>query len=140
MSFQNRKNLAQEIADHVSEKIIQMEIEPGERILEARIAQELNVSHSPVREAIRILERYRLVELSPRRGARVTDMSERHVGWMFDSCVVSGPPARKSAIPSSAATLMACVIQELPRIWLSTCLFDCGLFIVDFSPLKRQLS
>lgn len=84
MTFQNRKNLAQEIADLVSERIIRMEIEPGERILEARIAQELNVSHSPVREAMRILERYRLVELSPRRGARVTDMSERHVGWMFD--------------------------------------------------------
>ena len=84
MSFQNRKNLAQEIADLVSERIIRMEIEPGERILEASIARELNVSHSPVREAMRILERYRLVELSPRRGARVTEMSELHVGWLFD--------------------------------------------------------
>ena len=84
MSFQNRKNLAQEIADHLSEKIIRMELEPGERILEARIAEELNVSHSPVREAMRILERHRLVELSPRRGARVTEMSERHAGWLFD--------------------------------------------------------
>lgn len=84
MSLQNRKNLAQEIADLVSERIIRAELEPGERILEARIAQELNVSHSPVREAMRILERYRLVELSPRRGARVTEMSELHAGWLFD--------------------------------------------------------
>jgi len=84
MSFENRQNLAQEIADQISERIIRMEIAPGERILEAGIAQELNVSHSPVREAMRILERYRLVELSPRRGARVTEMSELHVGWLFD--------------------------------------------------------
>lgn len=84
MSLQNRQNLAQEIADEISERIIRMEIAPGERILEAGIARELNVSYSPVREAMRILERYRLVELVPRRGARVTEVSEKYVGWLFD--------------------------------------------------------
>jgi len=84
MPLIDRQNLAQEIADHISEKIIRMEIPPGERIMEARISEEFDVSRSPVREAMRILERYRLVELIPRRGARVTEMSEQYVGWLFD--------------------------------------------------------
>jgi len=84
MSLENRRNLAQEIADHISEKIIRMEIAPGERIMEARISEEFNISRSPVREAMHILERYRLVELNPRRGARVTEINEQYVGWLFD--------------------------------------------------------
>ena len=84
MSLENRQNLAQEIADHITEKIIRMEIAPGERIMEARISDEFNVSRSPVREAMHILERYRLVELNPRRGARVTEVNEQYVGWLFD--------------------------------------------------------
>jgi len=84
MPFEDRQNLAQEIAEHIAEKIIRTEIASGERILEARIAEQFHVSRSPVREAMRILERYRLVELSPRRGASVTEMSEKYVGWLFE--------------------------------------------------------
>jgi DNA-binding GntR family transcriptional regulator len=84
MPFKDRQNLAQEIAEHIGEKIIRMEMAPGERIMEARISEEFNVSRSPVREAMRILERFRLVELNPRRGATVTQMSEQYVGWLFD--------------------------------------------------------
>lgn len=54
---------------------------PGERIVERRIATELNVSQAPVREALRELEAVRLIETVPNKGARVrnfgvADMAE----------------------------------------------------------------
>lgn len=47
--------------------------QPGERIVERRVAAELNVSQAPVREALRELETLRLIESVPNKGARVRD-------------------------------------------------------------------
>jgi DNA-binding GntR family transcriptional regulator len=48
------------------------------------MAEELDVSRSPIREALRILERNRMVELMPRRGARVTEISALHIEWLYE--------------------------------------------------------
>ena len=50
-------NIPDILTRDISEKIIRNEIKPGERIMEARIAEEMGVSRSPVREALRILEK-----------------------------------------------------------------------------------
>ena len=47
------------------------QLEPGERLLEDRLAEQLGVSRNPVREAMRALENTGLVEVQPRRGAYV---------------------------------------------------------------------
>ena len=47
-------------------------IHAGQRLLEKDISEMLQVSRAPVREALRILERERLVEFEARRGAVVT--------------------------------------------------------------------
>jgi DNA-binding GntR family transcriptional regulator len=61
-----------------------MELKPGERIIEANLAREMGVSRAPVREAIRILHKYRIVEMIPRKGSRVVTMSESLVIWLYD--------------------------------------------------------
>jgi DNA-binding GntR family transcriptional regulator len=77
-------NLPDILTRDISEKIIRNEIKPGERILESKIAEEMGVSRSPVREALRILEKNRLVELIPRKGARVTEITAQHIEWYYD--------------------------------------------------------
>lgn len=52
---------------------------PGERLMENQLAEKLGVSRTPVREALRMLELENLVELVPRKGAQVLDMSEKDV-------------------------------------------------------------
>lgn len=84
MGFNASENLAEQISQYLSDKIIRLELKPGERILESRMAEELGVSRSPIREALRILEGSRMVELIPRRGARVTEVSESHVEWLYE--------------------------------------------------------
>lgn len=51
--------------------IIRGDFEPGERLMEVKLANKLGVSRTPVREAIRMLELEGLVVMVPRRGAEV---------------------------------------------------------------------
>lgn len=84
MDFHITGNLSEQIAGYLSEKIVQFELEPGQRILEQRISEELGVSRSPIREAIRILDKSGLVEIIPRCGAKVTKMSKNEVDGFCD--------------------------------------------------------
>ncbi len=52
---------------------------PGERLMENQLADKLGVSRTPVREALRMLALENLVELVPRKGAQVLDMSEKDI-------------------------------------------------------------
>lgn len=52
---------------------------PGERLMENQLADKLGVSRTPIREALRMLELENLVELVPRKGAQVLDMSEKDI-------------------------------------------------------------
>jgi DNA-binding GntR family transcriptional regulator len=61
----------EQIKDVLMQRIVDGQYEPGERIVELRIAEEFGVSQAPVREALRELESLRLVESEPFRGARV---------------------------------------------------------------------
>jgi DNA-binding GntR family transcriptional regulator len=67
----NRTVLSEQIKDVLMQRIVEGYYEPGERVVELRIAQEFGVSQAPVREALRELEILRLVESEPFRGARV---------------------------------------------------------------------
>lgn len=55
--------------------ILKGELKPGTRLMEIHLANELGVSRTPVREAIRILEKEGLAVTYPRRGAQVAHMS-----------------------------------------------------------------
>lgn len=57
--------------------ITSLELAPEQRLVEARLAEQLGVSRLPVREAIRQLEREQLVVVRPRRGAVVAPLTTR---------------------------------------------------------------
>jgi DNA-binding GntR family transcriptional regulator len=84
MTFKKAAQLPEQIAQYLSEKIIHLELKPGERILEAKIAQKLGVSRSPVREALHILNKQFLVEFSPRHGAVVAGFSIKFIENLYD--------------------------------------------------------
>jgi DNA-binding GntR family transcriptional regulator len=55
----------------VLDRIVQGHYRPGERIVEFKLAKELGLSQSPVREGLRELAAIGIVTIHPRRGARV---------------------------------------------------------------------
>ncbi|MBQ8091961.1 MAG: GntR family transcriptional regulator [Clostridia bacterium] len=55
----------------IREKIISMELEPGQSISENELSQTLGISRTPVREALRELVNIQMIEVMPQRGCRV---------------------------------------------------------------------
>ena len=79
MTFKAPDSLAEQIAHHLADRIISGELKPAERIQELKVTQALNVSRGSVREALLILERRHLVDILPRRGAQVSELTEHKV-------------------------------------------------------------
>jgi len=71
----SRYSLSQQVRNHILNKVATGEIAPGDKIVEARIAAELNVSTIPVREAIRELAAMRVLDYEVHRGARVREVT-----------------------------------------------------------------
>lgn len=59
--------------------ILRGELKPGERLMELHLADQLGVSRTPIREAIRKLELEGLVNMIPRRGAEVARITEKNL-------------------------------------------------------------
>ena len=76
MSTIARTVLREQVKDILLDRIVRGELQPGERLVETRIASELGTSQAPVREALRDLELLRLVESEPFRGARVREFGD----------------------------------------------------------------
>jgi len=65
------------IADQIRERILAGELAPGTRIIQDELAEELETSRIPVREALRMLESSGLVTMKSNLGAWVSKMDQR---------------------------------------------------------------
>mgnify|MGYP001353068839 CR=1 FL=1 len=79
INLDNYKPLRELVFETLREAIIDGELPPGERLMEIQVAEELGVSRTPVREAIRKLELEGLVAMIPRKGAYVAGLSMKDV-------------------------------------------------------------
>jgi DNA-binding GntR family transcriptional regulator len=77
------KPLPQVVADYIRDLIIHDRLKPGERIRERQIAETLDVSRTPLRDALKILALERLVELTPNKGAAVVKPSDAEIEHML---------------------------------------------------------
>jgi DNA-binding GntR family transcriptional regulator len=88
--------------ESVRQKILSMELRPGESITDTRIAGELQISRTPVREAFQRLEMEGLIVNEPHRGYRVYSMSLKDIDDIFDlKCEIEGLIARKAALDTN---------------------------------------
>lgn len=67
--------LVEKVANYLREHIVMDHFQPGQRLPERTLALELQVSRTPMREALKILAAEGLVVISPNRGAVVADVS-----------------------------------------------------------------
>jgi DNA-binding GntR family transcriptional regulator len=79
-----RRTMSTDVRDVLREMIVLGEIPSGSPVRLGQIARELNVSVSPVREALRQLEAIGLVEHIPYKGARVTPLSASDMQDVYD--------------------------------------------------------
>ena len=75
--LQRHKPLRDLVYDELKMKIMMGAISPGTRMMEVELAEEMGVSRTPVREAIRKLEKEGLISIEPRRGAYASSLSSQ---------------------------------------------------------------
>ena len=79
INLDNYKPLRDVVFENLREAILEGKLEPGQRLMEVQLAEQLGVSRTPVREAIRKLELEGLVVMLPRKGAYVADVSLKDI-------------------------------------------------------------
>jgi DNA-binding GntR family transcriptional regulator len=75
--------LYQEVAERLRQRIFAHELTPGTWIDEQKLAEQYGISRTPLREALKVLASEGLVELKPRRGCYVTEISRRDLDDIF---------------------------------------------------------
>ncbi len=79
-----RNKLAEQVVERLRDMITEGHLAPGERIVEGELGEQLGVSRTPLREALRSLAAEELVELTPSRGAYVRRFSPKEVADALD--------------------------------------------------------
>ena len=78
-----RRPLYEDVAEQLRQRIFARELEPGAWIDELKIAAELGISRTPLREALKVLAVEGLVAMKPRRGAYVAETSREDVAQVY---------------------------------------------------------
>ena len=97
------KPLREVVSETLRQAIQDGVLKPGERLMEIPLAEELGVSRTPIREAIRKLELEGFVVMVPRRGTYVANISLKDITQVFEI---------RSALEELAAGLAAERITE----------------------------
>ena len=74
---EERLTLVERVANQIREAIRSGKLQPGDRLIETDLANDMQISRHPIREAIRYLEKEGLVTNTPFKGAQVTKFSEQ---------------------------------------------------------------
>lgn len=93
-----QKLLSRAVADWIAQRIITGVERPGSRLTEVKLAKLAGVSRSPVREALRLLEREGLIEIVPRLGAQVVDVGADDARDLYACRLALEPEATRLAV------------------------------------------
>jgi len=75
--------LYEEVAERLRQRIFTRELIPGSWIDEMKISQEYGISRTPLREALKVLATEGLVTMKMRRGAYVTEVSDKDLNDVY---------------------------------------------------------
>jgi DNA-binding GntR family transcriptional regulator len=108
--------LADWVTASLREAILNGYFEPGEKLDQDRIAEELEVSRTPVREAVRRLESEGFIEVRPHYGAFITEVSRQDIREVYEIRRVLEAEVVRQVTP----VIPESVLGELdPRLWMS---------------------
>jgi DNA-binding GntR family transcriptional regulator len=96
--FEAPMPLSEALFRHIGRSIVEGSIAPNQRLVETQLCAQYGCSRSPLREAIRMLAAEGLVTITPRRGARVVEITPKMLRDTFEVRVLlEGLAARLAA-------------------------------------------
>jgi len=97
-TIERHQTLRERILETIREAILNGQLKPGEKVAEPELAERFGISRTPIREAFRQLESEGYLTVIPRKGAVVTDLSEREVEEFYSiKSILEGYAARMAA-------------------------------------------
>ena len=81
---EKRSILVEHVANQIREAIKSKKLNPGERLIETDLANDMEIGRSAVREAIRYLEKEGLVTTTPFKGAHVSEFTRKDLDELYD--------------------------------------------------------
>ena len=111
IAIQRSKSLREQVYQALRKIILQGDLASGERIVETKLAKQLNVSRTPIREAIGQLHREKLIVASPQGGFRVTALSIQDAIQLYD-CRIA---LEQVAIAHACQSANSQQLQQLER-------------------------
>src|SRR6476469_7539926 len=101
-------SLHQEVADELRERIFDGELAPGSFIDEIALCEDMGISRTPLREALKVLTAEGLVRHEPRRGCFVAEVTEQDLDEIFPViALLEGRCAHEAALHATDAELEA---------------------------------
>ncbi len=113
---ESKQLLAEEVFQHIGAQIVDGVLEPGHRIRDIDVADELHVSRTPVREALQRLERLGLVVMYPSRYTEVTAVTPELVQQTLEFAGYQAGAAARMGVARMTATeraRLADLVDEL---------------------------
>ena len=84
VDLESYRPLRELVLDAIRGAIMNGTLQPRERLMEIQMAEELGVSRTPIREALRKLELEGFIVMVPRKGAYVSDLSFKDIADVFE--------------------------------------------------------
>jgi DNA-binding GntR family transcriptional regulator len=110
------QTLAQRAYETLRDRLVMLDIAPGEPINDELLARELNTGRTPIREAIKHLERDRLVVAYPRRGTFATNVEITDLAYISEIRLELEPLAAGRAARTANAAARAQLSKLAERV------------------------
>ena len=106
LALSRRIPFARQVADTLRDLIVRGELPAGSRVVERILCERLNVSRTPMREALKLLEADGLIEISQNRGARVMSLTAEEARHLFEVIAeLEGLAAGRAVLAADAEAL-----------------------------------
>ena len=124
--------LSEKIYNLIVESILKKELKPGERVTELELAKKFGISRTPIREAFRKLQSEGFLNIIPRKGAVVSEITEERIVEFYEVKGILEAYAGKLAlkyITDKDIQELEAINNELEMIALSNSKEDLKRFI-----------
>jgi DNA-binding GntR family transcriptional regulator len=142
-------SLTSTVHARLKDRILRVEVRPGQVVYEADLAQEFEVSKTPIREALQLLAQSGWVVVLPRKGYLVKPVELRDIREIFALRRMIEPvlaaQAARAAAPAQVDALEAFVEQQVAAVadldagLAAACRFHLSLADIFGSPRTRRV-
>jgi DNA-binding GntR family transcriptional regulator len=101
--YLEQRNLSDDVAKVIRKMILNGTFKPGERLNQAQLAEDMNISRGPIREALKLLENEGLIKHETNKGTSVTTLSSKDAYEIY---------SLRGLLESEAARLAAANITD----------------------------